>query len=554
MKFGNQFSLIFKKNKEFIIIALILTLAAIKVFGYVLMYQDISPNGAPEEFMIDYIAGKNFAIKGFGKLFFLADYSTDLQKDSPPVFATHTPSLVMIINGLMIKLGLNIFEMRMIYTAISLTGILFLFLFIAQIANLWSAVIASLLLIINYNGYLVWADHQLYAFWYAIFFGYLWARFAFPQKKYILAPLFILIASLFSHIIWGYLIAAEIIFYLFEKNRKILLLSFLFSAIGILSHLIPLFLALGWQTVWQDFFLTVSNRIFSYPPKEQLIAFYQAHHLALFGSSHFNDSSLWEYINNNILKPLWFFRIQLGWSIFILFLLAYFKMGYSYKNWKIILTIFLAGSFWHIFFPAMAQNYGIPFAYTAFLVVFFGLILGDLMEVIYNIFYKKIPFFEKTLELSILAVCLIIFSIYTITNHYFNRVGHLSGDKNLIQEGRLSEDKNLIREIETLRRYNGKTFFTNIFPTNVSFATGAWTIGSCPADGLVNLDPAECQSKFAVQSENLKPDYILLSYRYSPFPCYGDCFGQLKKRLEEKYDLVEEINGGISVIFKVIKK
>ena len=528
-----------RKNKESIILISILALAAIKIFNYVLLYPELSPNGAPEEFIIDYTAGKNFAIKGFTKLFFLADYSTDFQKDSPPIFATHTPSLSMIFNGLMIKLGLNVLQIRITYAFVALFGVLFVFLFVRRISNILAATISSFFLIFNYSGYIFWADHQVYSFYYTLFFGYLWARYTFPKKKYVIVPLIFLFTSLFSHIIWGYLLAAEIILYFFEKDKKLLLLSFLLSGVGILSHLIRIILALGIETAWYDFLFTLLNRVISYPPKEILISLYQEHNLVLWGSSSFKASFI-DYLFN-LARPFRQLGVQLFLGVIALFLLSIFRLGSSYKNLKIIITIFLAGFFWHIFFPAMAQNYGIPFGLTSFLIVFLGLVLADLAVVSYKIWFKKIPFFRNNIEATFLLVVLISLSGLSIAGQYF------------ISFSYFGTDRDFLVEMEILKNYRGKTFFTNIFPTNVAFATKTWAVGSCSPRGLINLDTSWCQSKFVVKKEALVPDYILISPRYSPFPCAEDCLKKLKEDLDSKYNLVEKINDGKSLIYKVGK-
>lgn len=528
-----------KKNKEPIILILILALAAIKIFSYVLLYKDVSPNGAPEEFIIDYTAGKNFVIKGFAKLFFLADYSTDFQKNSPPIFATHTPSLSMIFNGLMIKLGLNVLQIRITYAFVALFGVFFVFLFVKRISSILAAIISSLFLIINYGGYINWADHQVYSFYYVLFFGYLWARYTFPKKKYVIVPLIFLFTSLFSHIIWGYILAAEIILYFFEKDKKLLLLSFLLSGVGILSHLIRLVFALGIETVWYDFLFTLFNRVISYPPKEILISFYQEHNLALWGSSSLKSSFVGYLFS--LFRPFRQFGIQLFLSIIVLFLLSIFRYGSSYKNLKIIITLFLANFFWHIFFPAMAQNYNIPFGLTSFLVVFFGLVLADLAAVSYKIWSKKISFFRNNIEAIFLLLVLISLSGLSIAGQYFISFGHFETDQDFLVE------------MKTLKNYRGKTFFTNIFPTNVAFATETWAVGSCSPRGLISLDVSWCQSRFVVREEILVPDYILVSSRYSPFPCSAGCLEELKENLDLKYNLVEKINDGRSLIYKVGK-
>src|SRR3989337_1181215 len=54
---------------------------------------------APEEEVLDFLAGRNFADKGFLKLGFLTDYALDNAADAPPVHYTPQPAGPIIIIG-----------------------------------------------------------------------------------------------------------------------------------------------------------------------------------------------------------------------------------------------------------------------------------------------------------------------------------------------------------------------------------------------------------------------------------------------------------------------
>lgn len=527
-----------KQNNKIFFLILILIFASFYIYSHILLYsyKDISLTigGAAEEALFEYVPGQNFALKGFNRLIWLPDYSTDFKKDSQPIFYTHNPPLPSIIQGLIIKIGLNIFQSRIIYILISLVGIGFLYLFIANIASITAAIFSSILLIINFSGFLSLAANNHYALGFPLLFGYLWAHSIQSPKKYLIVPVIFLIASLTSYAFLPFIIILEFLFFIFQKDRKLFFSSIGAAIGGIMIHIVQNIIALTPAIAWQDIWLTISNRLYGIPNRQELLNFYQNHNLVLWGADKLLiQNSMGAYIHS-VLIPFRLFKTSLFIAIISAFILCAKHQGNFYKNRQILIPAFSAFFIWH---ASIVQTIGAyPPIFHIFLAIFLGIILSDLLYVFIKDYrFDKLPVKNIAIKIAILlAIIMIVF-------------------KYLAWTGKFKNDDGLINLLKTTEEYQGKTFFTNLsMPHIISFKTGNWVVGSCLPDGLLNLDTSRCYSKFtALKGEYLIPDYILLSSRSFAFNCQNDCFLKLKKDLAEKYQLIEEANKGENIIFKV---
>ena len=525
-------------NKKNLFLILVLIFGIFYIFNFVFSYKDISlaSGGTQEDFILEYNAGRNFALKGFVKLFFLPDYSTDFEKNSQPIFYTHNPSLPSAVQGFLIKIGFNVFQSRIFYSLISLSGVAFLFLFLSESVSLPAAVFSSIFLIVNFSGFLSLVDHNQYSLSFPILFGYLWVRYGNMPKRYFIVPLIFFIASFANYMLAGFMLISELLFGIFEKNMRLFFFCFLSVSVGAIIHIMQNMSALTPSIALQDIWLTAQNRFFSIPPRKELLNFYQAHNMVLWGSNE--RAPMVSYLLGAI-RPFYLFKIPLAVGGIFTFILYIFRRGCIYKNRKFIIPLFLAVFIWQIVFLPTIGNH--PLFFYAFLVIFLGMAVGDLF---YGLIEKIKP--DKD------------FYIFLLKNFIFKIIMLLAiviiGWKYFIWAGNFSNDKKLSDILAMLENYRNKTFFTNITPNTVSFKTDAWSIGSCLPEGLLNIDASNCYSKFSgAGNAELVPNYIFLSSYAYAFKCSRECFLGLKAKLSLKYELVEETADGENVVYKVEK-
>lgn len=520
-------------NRKTIFLILVLIFSASVAFNHVFLYSEISTasGGTQEDFILEFTAGKNFTLKGFSKLFFLPDYSTDFTQNSQPVFYTHNPPLPAVVQGFLIKIGLTLFQQRIFYAIISLLGVVFLYLFVSGAASVTAAVFSSVFLTLNFSGFVGLIDHSSYSFSFPLLFGYLWLRHSRSPKKYIIAPIIFLISSFVNYMLLGFMLIVEFFLFIFEKDKKLFFWSVLGGISGVAAHIVQNMVALTPVVAWQDIWMTIKNRICANPTRDEMLIFYQRHNLVLWGSNSIAPVS--SYLRGFIM-PFYLFKVPLALGAISFFVSYFSRRENIYKNIKIIIPLFLAVLIWQaLFLPTIGQH---PLFFHSFLVVFLGIILGDLIHFLTKEFNKNSLMIFKNLALKaliLLAVILIVFK-------YF------------VWAGGFANDEDLSNLLKTLKSYQGKTFFTNIMPPTVSFGTKTWTVGHCLPEGLVNLDPAKCYAKFvSLEDKKLIPDYILLSSQFFSFRCGSECFLKLKNDLASKYKLVEEANNGKNMIYKV---
>lgn len=534
----DYFTTFFKNNSRKIFLILVLTFGFFYLFNFVFSYNDISTasGGVQEDFILEYNAGKNFAIKGFSNLFFLPDYSTDFKKDSPPIFYTHNPSLPSVTQGLLIKIGFDVFKSRIFYALISLIGIAFLFLFLSEVVSLPAAVFSSVFLIVNFGGFLSLADHNQYSFSFPILFGYLWARYGNMPKKYLIVLFLFFIASFANYMLAGFMLIAEALFGISEKNMRMFSFAILSVSAGAIIHIIQNMVALTPGIALYDIWLTAQNRFFGTPSRKELLSFYQAHNMVLWGVD--KHATAISYLSGAV-RPFYLFKVPLAIGGIFTFFFYIFKRGSVYKNRKFIIPLFLSVFIWQTLFLPTIGNH--PLFFYAFLAIFLGMTVCDLFCVLIEKIMPDKDFFSIFLKNVFLKI-IILFAIGIICWKYFA----LAGD--------FSDDKRLSDIFVMLESYKDKTFFTNITPNTVSFKTSAWSIGFCLPKGLIDIDALSCYSKFSgISAVELVPDYILLSSRAFAFKCNRECFSDLKDKLSAKYELIEEINDGEDAIYKVKK-
>lgn len=533
---------------------LVLIFALFYIFTNLAINNDVSTaaGGVQEEFITEYLMGKNFALKGFSRLYFLPDQSTDFIENSPPLLYTHNPPIPSLLHGLLIKLGLNLLQSRIFYIFISLTGFAFLYLFIANIASVTAAVFVSVLLIINFNGFLSFIDHNHYALSFPLLFIYLWAYSAQSPKKYFVIPIIFLISSWTSYMFLSFMMILGLLFFIFNKDKKLFFYSISAAVAGISLHLIQNIIALGPALAWQDLWFTIQNRMYGTPTRQELLSFYQNHNLALWGGQKLIASQSIIGYFRGVIAPLVLFKTPLIIAIIATLTLYFKRQGNFYKNRKILIPIFSAFLIWRMM---IEQTIGVyPPIFHIFLAIFLGIILSDLITGVfmdYPINLRAIPGFIKMRSMSSFGVevkniaikILILIAIVLIIFKYFNWAGKIGDDAGLSNLLRISE------------KYRQKTFFTNIFmPNTISFKTGTWAIGGCLPEGLLNIDASSCYSKVTTRkNEDLMPDYILLSTQSFAFDCSEKCYADLKENLNNKYQFIEETSDNDIVIFQVKK-
>jgi len=498
---------------------------------------------APEEVIIDFQAGQNFATKGFLELGFLTDHSLDDAPDAPPVYYTHQPPLPILIIGGLISIGIDDLPgVRLVMILIFLAGLIALMAFFWRLFTPWHGIAIVALLALNGRHVLPLADHTTHAYWLGLTFLTLWA-ISHPKGRSLflwIAAASIFLVSLANYIQLIVLLVTLAGLWLIRLPnftlRRVLFLSAV-AAGGIALHVVQNFIVVGPDVAFQDIMLSFGNRIFGEPTREALRIFSQENNLILWGVASASDGS-------NPFTALWYeyayFRIPVILSLAGLFTFAFFRRLPSSNLALRLLAVFIIASIsFHLLLPAAGQAYYFPFMVAIPIAMVGGLFIGELASVLrqYSLrdyLSNTFPVFLRRYGIFIILIAFAGVSIWQSAALGLRNV-------NLKSEG----TPPVAAELQILQDFQGEGFWTNITPHQVAYYTHSWVIGQMPMEGFKQKDinqayviPVSRQSHTWRKVNNPRYFFFAENNVLWFLPDTGPRLQEYRRYLEENYPIV----------------
>jgi hypothetical protein len=531
----------------FVVMALIATFIIILWARNSSRYNDY----APEEELLDYLAGKNFADKGFLQLGFLTDNSLDDAPDAPPVHYTHQPPLPIIFIGVLIKTGIKTLpEVRLVMILIFLAGLAAMMAFFWRLFTPWHGIAIVALFAVNGRQVLPLADHTTHSWWLLLSFLTLWA-ISHPKERTVffwLAVIGIFLTSLTNYIQLIVLLVTLAGLWLVRVPnftfRRVLAL-FAVAAGGVALHIIQNIIVIRPSIAFQDIILSFGNRVFADPTREALRAFSQQSNLILWGVGEIGNAS-------NPLVTFWreyaYYGLPVILSLAGLIALVFLRRLPSSKLALRMLAVFILASFsFHVLLPAASKAYFLPFGIAIPIAMVEGLFVGELITIIkqqglrdflsgsFAVFIRRYGIVSILLVFAVNIVWLMAFT----------------GLKNLEPAGILP----VTAELQILNDFKGEGMWTNITPQQVAYYTHSWVIGQVPLDGLSKMDISQA---FVVPVSNKSPTWQKVNNPHYFFfaennvlwflPDTGPRLREYRNYLEENYPVVARSAIGTSFV------
>jgi len=531
------------RKRAYPLIAAFLIIAAIAALVITLWAHNSSEwnDFAPEEVLIDFQAGQNFATKGFLELGFLTDHSLDDAPDAPPAHYTHQPPLPIIIIGGLISIGIDDLPgIRLAMICIFLAGLIVLMAFFWRLFTPWHGIAIVALLALNGRHVLPLADHTTHAYWLGLSFLTLWA-ISHPKERplfFWIAAIGIFLVSWINYIQLIVLLVTLVGLWLIRVPNFTLRRVFLLSAVaagGIALHVVQNFAVVGPDVAFQDIVLSFGNRIFGEPTREALRAFSQQNDLILWGVASISDA-------RSPFTALWYeysyFRIPVILSFAGLVTFAFFRHLPSSSLALRLLAVFaIASTSFHLLLPAAGQAYYFPFVIAIPIAMVGGLFIGELVFTLRqhdlrSYLTATFPVFLRRHRVVIILVVFALVSTWQTAD---------LGLRNLEPEG----TPPVVAELQILNDFQGEGFWTNITPHQVSYYTHSWVIGQMPMEGFKQKDinqayviPVNRQSHTWQKVNNPRYFFFAENNVLWFLPDTGARLQEYRRYLEENYPVV----------------
>lgn len=484
-------------------------------WAFVERTQPISSVGAPEEQLQAIQTASNFIRYGFFTHLLLTDYSTSRDPAGHPVVYTHMPSGQNILLALLMKLGLGLVSIRFCFIGISFLGLIFFFLFFAELTGSEPlALMALITMSFSCDYFLSWSDQICHAsFWLA--YGsatFFYLRYARAGKK---ADLWLSLAGLSISLLTVYVTTFSILgtialFHLFLNRKSARSREYLRKAIVVALCLVSLnivrnALVLGPVTEAREILYTISNRMTGWPSRRQLSQFFADHNIVLWGvdaSSRAPSFASWVQQ---------FYASSRGFLLALTLTLLAGGIWHRRDRAALLRALLppllpAAGLFgWYFFFPAHGRGYFLPYlegVLQALMVLATGKILLSAWET--SDANRWLSSRRAVIGLLAFQLVMVIGGSAFITCRYWTMA--LARDFN----------RDALASLGTLPPLEGKVTWTNINPQALSFFTRSEIVGNCTARALQTQDLSGCFAIFRRdwrhQAAALShPDYILYS-------------------------------------------
>lgn len=504
------------------------------------------------EQILEYTAAKNFAQRGFIKDWFLVDYSSSPKDEDHPYLYTHQPSGPAVLLGALVRNGVSLYHSRLLFAAITVIGGLFLFFLILQITKMPEvALLATILYSWDYDGTIKYSDHFVHAFTGLNYFGSLAFFYFYLNRKSIwfLAGFIFCLSVGFATTFLScipVMVALMALHYLaFHKSiesrtlfRVALGTCIFWGALLFTRNCI----VLGPDVAFKDFAFTLGNRIFAWPTKEQMLAFFNEYQIVLWGVGNLESKNLNNWLLDALVVPIRSYWIPLT-LIPILYFGTQIDARHVGKRICQIFIIFACTYAWHVIFYAQGSNYFHPPFFRMFQIA-----------VASSAFFLVGSYFRQLGELAtidparlksnirLVAAILLVAVVGSIDTYKSDVRRH----KKIRKEARRANyDIHILKPFQELAQIPSGVILTNIDALVVNFfAKDNLVFGGCDLKAITELNPLRCPSSFNSMNTKItaKPDFILISMDFVPGyqTCVADCQVELISRMKRKYGVFKE--------------
>jgi hypothetical protein len=494
-----------------------------------------------EEDAMFYIVGKNFVDFGFWKTRLLDDYAVGNELAAHPMLYTHFPTISGIIQGLLQMAGIkDIHFIKLFFIPFFMAGMVYYYLVIRRLFSEKIALFAFAVTGTNYLAVLAWSDNTVHALHWLFLFGALYHYLSIPSRvdmkgssflHLFMAWFFIFISGPLTFIHTLFLMITIGLFHVLKIHSiKFKYLMVLFSAplLLFLIHQIRIISLLGWD-IW--FYDQVANirKSSDMAVYKNLVDFYIEHGIVLWPPS----SGLQSLSFMKVVK-LFYSGLKskegVAGIVVLTGLIIAALADVLIKRWrsalnidgfgKKILVISSASIAWNFLFSTHASNYfnATPYIMLAGMV---NLGWGICFAYITSQPFLKIMKGKMIIYVSVVILCVGVFLFQRVDSILKNPLSHIPGS-------------------EALHKYEGATFYSNIWPLFVSYYTKEWTVGGLSPEDAVKRVPQN--AKWFLQKDKLnyekysKPDYYFYAYweKVAPFTT-----PKHKKILDEYFSIVE---------------
>jgi len=526
------------------IIITVIVLIAILATVLILWARTSTPmraEGAPEEQLLDYIAGRNFVLHGFLSRGFLADYSLDPAPDAPPVYYTHFPPLPDIIIGGLIAIGIDSLpEVRLVMNIIFVAGLAFVALFFWRHLTPWHGIGALLFLGLNNRSVLAYSDHMIFAYWFGLTFLAFWALTLRSKSDRFLwlgfASIFLISWINYFQVIFT--MAALAGLWLIRIPNLSLKRTLMAGAVcfgGVVLHVFQNLLVLGWDVGIRDLLYTIGNRTVGQPSRDALLEFARENDLILWGVSELAPVGS---RFNWIWTEYGYFLIPLLISLAGLGLLAYLRRSPTATfSLKLVGVFTVASTAWHIIFQAHGQARPLPLTVALPMAMACGFFLGELIPIISQQF-KTLRSIGWNQRAVLFPGFLMAAGLITLWQGATLGMVGLGSEQSLYSPA-------AVEELEILRDFRGEGFWTNVTPHLVGYYTESWVVGQMPLAAVLEGDASKAfvttVSKHSPTWEEASKPYYFFFSRHNVvlnLEDRGERLEQYQHYLEENFPVL----------------
>ena len=473
-----------------VLLVLILSSFALTAYQWANTDGPVRSEGAPEEQILNYMAGRNFVTHGFLSRGFITDYSIDPDTNSPPLYYTHFPPLPSIIIGALELLGVEgLPNVRMVMNVIFAIGLAFVALFFKKHLSSWHAIGVVLFLGFNFRTVLSNSDHVTYAYWFGLTFLALWSLTIRekPSRYLWFGMLSLFLISWINYIQVVFTASTMILLWAMRLPNftwKRLVIGGIVLGIGLFAHLLQNIIVLGWDIAVQDMLSTLGNRIFGVPGRAELLQFAQENDLVLWGVSELAPiESRFSWIFNELRLHM----IQILIALSGIGLLAYFRRSKTLvPSIKLVLVFTISSISWYFIFQAHGQAAPLPMTIALPIAMVSGFFIGELAPCIADQFSElsQRRAINRGFRKFIPSGLMIILASIVIWQGFTLSIVSTTDSRSLYSPA-------TVGELEILEEYKGEGFWTNVTPHLVGYYTEDWVVGQMPLEAVKNGDVSQ---------------------------------------------------------------
>ena len=499
----------------------------------ILNTQPFLGSGFLIEQLLEFTAGLNFATHGFLSTGFISDYSPYTGDGRIPYLYTHQPNLPAVIIGFLLEIFSDPTYLRLVFAVFSAFGVGAFCLFIKEVTNSpATALLSSLVLVFGDLAQLTHASHFVLAFFFISVFGSLYCYTAGQisgRRLYLFGyAVFVGLAALTNTMAITVVVAAQIMLHFWWKpiRPSVSRSRFNLTGLSVLAAAAAMIIVrnivgLGFEVAYLDLIYTLNNRIFGTPSVSELMQFYRANDIVLWGVTTFSVSGLFSWIFSHIrsvISELWFAVL-----VIVFFSASMPKVIFRHASGSlnpfVLIALGLSFYTWHLLFFAQGSIYLSQFFSQIFPSLFTSFVLSVLITYWKHCDGDLTPTAAEN-HISprqngrlLLLAAGIFFTTFTILGHSLVNLSTMLSGKSYRNS---NIAVNSLRQLTTIPLEG--SIWTNIDSNVLNFFLPAERIaGGCGLETLVQGRlGSRCRSTFRLVDDSERPKYIFLAENWVP--------------------------------------